>query len=97
MTINLTGVADVQKITVTLTNVTDNFAHVLPSAAVSMNMLIGDTTGNKTVNASDVSQTKRQSAVPVTTANFREDVIPNGAINASDISQVKATTGHSVP
>ena len=62
-----------------------------------MNMLIGDTTGNKTVNASDVSQTKRQSAVPVTTANFREDVIPNGAINASDIAQVKATTGHSVP
>ncbi len=97
MTINLSGVADVQKITVTLTNVTDSFAHVLPSTAVSMNMLIGDTSGNKTVNASDVSQTKSQSAVPVTTANFREDVIPNGAINASDITQVKAATGHSVP
>ena len=97
MTVNLTGVADVQKITVTLSNVTDSFAHVLPDTAVSMNMLIGDTTGNKTVNASDVAQTKGQSGLPVTAANFREDVIPNGAINASDIAQVKANTGHTVP
>ena len=97
ITINLAGVADVQKITVTLTDVTDSFAHVMPSTAVSMNMLIGDTNGNKTVNASDVGQTKAQSARPVTTANFREDVTPNGAINASDIIQVKANTGRSVP
>ena len=59
MTVNLTGVTDVQKITVTLSNVTDSFAQVLPNTAVSMNLLFGDTSGNKTVNASDVSQTKR--------------------------------------
>ena len=60
MTVNLTGVTDVQKITVTLSNVTDSSAQVLPDTAVSMNMLIGDTNGNKTVSASDVAQTKGQ-------------------------------------
>ena len=42
MTVNLTGVSDVQKITVTLTDVTDTSAHVLPPTDVSANMLIGD-------------------------------------------------------
>ena len=97
MTVNLTGVADVQKLTVNLSNVTDSFAQVLPDTAVSMNMLIGDTSGNKTVNASDVGQTKAQSGLSVTATNFREDVIPNGLINVSDISQVKADAGHGVP
>jgi hypothetical protein len=73
MAVNLTGVADVQKITITLSNVTNSFAQVLPNTAVSMNLLIGDTSGNKTVNASDVSQTKLQSGQAVTAANFRED------------------------
>jgi hypothetical protein len=82
MTVNLTSVADVQKIIVNLSNVTDSFAQELPDTAISVNMLIGDTSGNKTVNASDVGQTKAQSGLPVT-ANFREDVIPNGTINAS--------------
>ena len=97
MTVNLTGVSDVQRITVTLSNVTDCFGSVLPATAVSANMLVGDTTGNKTVNASDVAQVKGQAGVPVSTGNFREDVTVNGSINASDVGLVKANVGHSVP
>jgi uncharacterized delta-60 repeat protein len=97
MTVNLSGVNDVQKITVTLSNVTDNFAQVLPNTAVSMNLLIGDTNGNKSVNATDIGQTKGQSGVPVTATNFRQDVTPNGTINASDIGLVKSRSGASVP
>lgn len=97
MTVNLTNVADVQTITVTLSNVTDGFAQVLPNTAVSANVLIGDTTGNKTVNASDISQTKGQSGATVTATNFRMDVNVNGTISASDIAQVKASSGHAVP
>ena len=52
MTVELTSVADVQRITVTLHNVTDGFAQVLPDTAVSVNMLIGDDTFNRAVNAS---------------------------------------------
>jgi hypothetical protein len=97
MTVNLTGVADVQKITVTLSGVTDSLGQVLPNTAVSMNLLNGDTSGNKMVNASDIGQTKAQSGVPVTNANFRQDVTPNGTINASDIGLVKSRSGQSVP
>ena len=97
MTVNLTGVADVQQITVTLSNVTDTFSQVLPDTAVSMNMLIGDTNGNRAVSASDVAQTKGQSGSPVTAANFRTDVNVSGAISAADVAQVKANSGHSLP
>lgn len=97
MTVNLTGVTDVQKITITLTGVTSSTSQVLPDTAISMNMLIGDTNGNKTVNASDIGQTKGQSGVPVTTANFREDVTANGSINASDVGLVKSKSGNTLP
>jgi hypothetical protein len=97
MTVNLSGVVDVQKITVTLSGVTDTSAQVLPDTPVSMNMLIGDTTGNKTVNAGDVAQTKGQSGVAVTGANFRTDINANGSVSASDVAQVKANAGHALP
>jgi hypothetical protein len=98
MTVNLSGVADVQKITVTLNNVTDAAGQVLPSTAVSMNVLAGDTNANKQVNATDIGQTKAQSGVAVSAANFRLDVnASGGSINATDISLVKARAGSSVP
>ena len=97
MTVNLTGVTDVQMITVTLSNVMDSFGQTLSDVAVNANMLIGDTNGNKTVNASDVSQVKAQSGLPVTASNFREDVTPNGVINASDVSLVKSHSGSGLP
>ena len=97
MTVNLTGVADVQLITVTLSNVTDSFGQVLPNTVVSANMLIGDTSGNMTVNASDIGQTKAQSGAVTTAANFRTDINASGSVTASDIGQVKANAGHSLP
>ncbi len=97
MAVELTGVGDVQTITVSLSNVTDSFAQVLPDTAVSVNMLIGDTNGNKTVNAGDVAQTKGQSGAAVTAGNFREDVNANGTVNAGDTAQVKGNVGHTLP
>ena len=97
MTVNLAGVADIQKITLTLTGVTDSLAQVLPDKLVSVNMLSGDTTGNKSVNASDISQTKAQSGSPVTTSNFRTDTTVNGLINASDVTLVKTQSGSALP
>jgi plastocyanin len=97
MSVNLTGVSDLQKITVTLSGVMDTSAQVLPDTMVSMNMLIGDTSGNKTVNGTDVSQTKIQSGHAVTSSNFREDVSSNGTINGTDVSSVKLKSGNGVP
>ena len=97
MTVNLTGVTDVQKVTITLSNVMNSFAQVLPNTAVSMNVLSGDVTGNKTVNASDVSQTKAESGQTVDATSFRTDVSANGVINASDVSLVKSKSGSGLP
>ena len=80
MTVNLSGVADTQKITVLLSSVMDSATEVLPDTAVSVNILAGDTTGNKTVNSSDVAETKIQSGHTLTSANFREDVNTNGRL-----------------
>ncbi len=62
-----------------------------------MRVLVGDTTGNGVVNASDVSQTKAESGHMVTNANARTDVTANGTINASDVSLVKSKSGASLP
>lgn len=97
MTVNLAGVTDVQKITVTLSGVTDSFGQSLPNTAVSMNMVIGDSSGNSAVNSADVAQTKSRTGQPVSATNFRSDVNANGSLNASDVSQVKANSGHAVP
>lgn len=97
MIVNLAGVADVQGITVALSNVTDSSNQVLPDTAVSMNVLAGDTNGNKVVTGTDVGQTKAQASLPVTSANFRQDVTVNGTINASDVGLVKARAGQFVP
>jgi hypothetical protein len=101
MSVDLTGVTNIQQITVELSAVTDAVGQVLPDAFVSMNVLLGDTTGNKAVNASDIAQTKGQSGAPVNgtvdASNFRNDVTVDGSINASDISQVKAAAGTGLP
>jgi hypothetical protein len=98
MTINLAGVPNPQRITLTLTNVKDAFAQVLPNASILMNVLLGDTNGSGTVSASDIAQIKASSGQAVSIANFRQDVnVSGGSINASDIGLVKAQSGSSLP
>jgi hypothetical protein len=97
VTIDLVGVSDMQKLVVTLHNVTDRFSQVLADTPITINLLIGDTTGNKLVNASDIAQTKQRSGSATNASNFREDVTINGTISASDISLVKSHSGAFVP
>ena len=95
VTVNLTGVTNVQRITVTLFNVNDG-TH-MGNVPVSMGVLVGDVNGNALVNASDVSLTKSQVGVPVSSSNFREDVNANGVINSVDVALVKARVGTALP
>jgi len=97
MTVNLTGVADVQRLTVTLQSVTDTSSQVMPDTPINVNFLAGDTNGNRSVNAADVAQTKAQLGQVVTSSNFRNDVNANGSINSGDTAIIKADLGHSVP
>jgi hypothetical protein len=95
VTINLAGVANAQRLTVTLHNVNDgaNSGNV----SIPLAVLLGDVTGNGTTNASDVGATKSQGGATVDQSNFRADVSASGAINATDISIVKANAGQQLP
>jgi len=95
VTVNLTGVTNVQRITVTLHNVNDGTS--TGDVPISMGVLVGDVNGNATVNSSDVSLTKSQVGAPVSGSNFREDVNVNGTISATDVALVKSEVGTALP
>jgi hypothetical protein len=95
ITVDLTGVTYAQRITLALFGVDDTVNN--GDVGVRAGVLIGDTTGNGRVNASDVAQIKTQSGQSVSGANFRLDVTANGAINASDLALVKSKSGNGLP
>jgi hypothetical protein len=95
VTVDLTGVTNVQRITVTLHNVNDGMHS--GDVPLSMGVLVGDVNGNAVVNSSDVSLTKSQVGQAVTGSNFREDVNVNGTISSTDVALVKAKVGTALP
>jgi hypothetical protein len=96
VTVPLTNVASAQRIEITLFQVNDG-TNSPGDASISMGVLIGDTTGNGAVNASDVAQTKSRSGQVLSDANFRSDVTVSGQINSSDVSLVKSKSGTALP
>jgi len=95
--VNLTGVSNAQRLTVTLTGVRDTAGDRTDTLAVPLGVLLGDTNADKFTDAVDVSQTKSQSGKPVTNTNFREDVNVDGFIDAVDAAQVKSKSGTALP
>jgi uncharacterized delta-60 repeat protein len=95
--VNLTGMTNAQRVTVSLTNVYDSTGNHSDSVPISVGMLLGDTTGNGSVNATDISQTKLRSGQTVDASNFRTDVTVSNSINASDVSLVKLKSGTALP
>ncbi|MEP6810068.1 MAG: dockerin type I domain-containing protein [Chthoniobacterales bacterium] len=93
--VDLTGVTNAQRIAVTLAGVSDGASTA--DLGVPLAVLLGDTTGNGTVNASDVSLTKSFSGQAAAANNFRADVNASGSINGSDVGQVKSKVGTSLP
>ncbi len=91
LTVNLTNVANAQSLTILLTSVTDGTR--TSNVTIPVSFLLGDASGNGSVNATDVSQAKAQSGVGLSIANFRADVNTSGTINATDVSQVKSAAG----
>jgi hypothetical protein len=95
VTVNLTGVPNAQTINITLVNV--NSGSTSGNVAIPMSLLVGDTTGNRAVNASDVGEAKANSGQNTNSANFRTDVTVNGTINSSDIGLIKQNSGTQLP
>ena len=91
--VTLTGVADNQRATISLSNVNGNPTN----GTVSMGFLVGDVSSSQRVNASDISAVKARATGVVTPQNFKYDLNVSGAINGQDTSLVKARSGLSIP
>ncbi len=95
--VNLTGVSNVQVITVGLTNVADSAGGFSSAFSGSMGVLIGDVNASKRVDAADVSSVRQQTLQPVTSSNFRNDINASGRIDAADVSIARQQTLTSLP
>ena len=93
VTINLSDVANAQTIKTALLDVDDGTSTT--TFVIPLSVLLGDVTGNGTVNATDVSQVRPGRVVD--DSNFRQDVTGNGFINSSDVSAVKLQSGTALP
>ncbi len=90
MRVPLTGVADVQTVTVRVSSVNGGGG----SDDVDFGFLIGDVDGSRTVAKPDGNQIKADKAQPVNGGNFRDDVNLSGVVDKPDFSAVKAHKGN---
>jgi hypothetical protein len=95
--VNLTGVTNAQRITVSLSNVADNAGDFSSAISASMGVLLGDVNASGRVDAADVSLVRQQTLQPVTSSNFREDINVSGRIDAADVSVARQQTLTSLP
>jgi hypothetical protein len=87
--VTLAGIADNQRVTLTLDNVNG-----IPSPyAVSLGFLVGDVNGSGAVNASDISGIKARLNQSAGAANFKLDVNVTGTVNAVGLTAVKSRSG----
>jgi hypothetical protein len=92
LTVTLTGVADNQRATLTLTGVNGSAA-VFP---LSLGFLVGDFNSTRSVKASDISAAKAHLG-PTGSANFRFDVNASGTVDQADLAAVKQRSGWVMP
>ena len=90
--VTLTGIADNQRVTVSLNNVNGTGVN----AEASLGFLVGDVNGTGKVNASDISGVKARMGT-ATNTNFRFDLNTSGTVTLQDISVVKSRSGLALP
>ncbi len=96
-TVNLTGVADQQYLTVSLHTVQDVAGNSGDVVGPQMGILVGDINASGRVDAADVSSARQQTLQNITLSNFRNDLNASGRIDAADVSLARQDTLHSLP
>lgn len=94
--VELTGVANAQLATITLSGFIDDFGQTMPDTDVPVGFLIGDSTGEGLVNTGDAIQVRGRAGQPSTQTNFRSDINLDGLVNSGDAISVRARSGSSI-
>ena len=93
----LSGVTDIQYVTVTLSSVASADGGTGGSGSVRVGFLVGDVNQNRVVTVSDLGAVNAQQTFPVTAANFLTDVNANGVITVADRSITNSALTHALP
>ncbi|HYR23454.1 MAG TPA: dockerin type I domain-containing protein [Chthoniobacterales bacterium] len=93
--VNLTGVTNAQRITLTLTGVNDG-SHTA-NVSIQMGVLLGDVDASGRVDSTDVFQVRQQSLQNANSSNFRTDVDESGRIDSTDVFMTRQQTLTSLP
>jgi hypothetical protein len=97
-TVNLTGVTNVQYLTVTLNGLIDAAGNSNSTlVGPQMGVLIGDVNASGVVTSGDTNLCKAQALQPVTNANFRSDINESGAITTGDVNLIKQNALSQLP
>jgi hypothetical protein len=93
--VNLTGVANAQRLTLTLSAVNDGIN--IADVSVPMGVLLGDVDASGRVDSTDVFQVRQQTLQNATSSNFRMDVDESGRIDSTDVFITRQQTLTSLP
>jgi len=95
MIVPLTGVANLQYVTVAVSNVAASDGGSGGSGAVRIGYLAGDISGNRVVTVSDLGQVNAQIAQRVNSGNFTKDINASGTLSVADkgITNSQVTKG----
>jgi len=94
MTAQLSGVTTAEIVTLHTENINGDGQ---PHGDVPFGFLVADADASRVVDKPDKLLVQGQLNQPVTSANFREDLIPDGRIKNADLNLVKTNRGHSIP
>ncbi len=92
MQVPLTGVADIQTVTIHIAGVNGGNA----TADVPFSFLIGDIDGSRAVDRGDNTSLKATKGQSADSNNFRNDLDLNGVVDRPDVTILKASKGHSL-
>ena len=93
MRVPLTGVADVQIVTIRISNVNGGGG----TTNVAFGFLKADVNANRTVGRPDLTQINADMGQIVNSSNFRDDINLSGRVDFPDKNAVNANMGHHIP
>ena len=97
MVVPLTGVANAQYVTVTVSNVSSSDGFSGGAGAVRLGVLRGDVNGTRTVTIADLGVVNAQLTRTVTAANYLSDVSVSGTLTLADKGMANAALTTSLP
>ncbi len=93
----LTGVTDIQYVTVSLTNVTGVDGSTGGTGSARIGFLAGDVNQTRTVTLSDVGQVNGQLSQPVSGTNYLDDINVSGTMSLADKVLTNNALTHALP